>query len=210
MATSCGAAALSFSASAAAVSAGSTHAAATLTAATPAKMPSRAVPDPPPLPAAAAGGARSPANALITDENKAAAPPSIKAKAPIRASLDPSTMKGVPAMEIFASHERSWSIQDALDQHAALAEQREVLLEIGRNRIRVRQTQLSFAELEVTEAVDGAKKITAVAAGDAKRVMQLTSRVRAAVRDLRIASRMRQMEDGTVSKHLSYADGEIE
>merc|ERR1719507_1400693 len=47
-------------------------------------------------------------------------------------------LRGVPAMDILVRYERSWSIQDALDQHAALAEQREVLVEIGKNRLKVR------------------------------------------------------------------------
>ena len=70
--------------------------------------------------------------------------------------------------QTLCSRDSGQSLQDALDQHAALAEQREVsaraahtqlclrftrnevLTEIGRNRLRVRQTQLSFGELEAT------------------------------------------------------------
>lgn len=113
-------------------------------------------------------------------------------------------------MDIFVMYERSWSIQDALDQHAALAEQREVLTEIGRNRLRVRQTQLSFAELEVEEALELARTMSPLDAADAKKVMQLAGRVRAAVRDLRTASRMKQLEQGIVNKHLAQADVENE
>ena len=143
-------------------------------------------------------GSLGPARALAMDENKTATP------------LTHFREKGVPAMDIFVMYERSWSIQDALDQHAALAEQREVLTEIGRNRLRVRHTQLSFAELEVEEALEAAKTMSALDAGDAQRVMQLAGRVRAAVRDLRTASRMKQLEQGIVNKHLAQADVENE
>jgi len=123
---------------------------------------------------------------------------------------DSSLIRGVPPMEILVRYERSWSIQDALDQHAALAEQREVLVEIGRNRIRVRQTQLTFAEAEVEDALAAAKGIAPNTAGDAQRVLQIASRVRASVRDLRLAVRLRQTEQGMVDKHIVTADAEIE
>ncbi|CAE8646697.1 unnamed protein product, partial [Polarella glacialis] len=47
-------------------------------------------------------------------------------------------------------------------------------------------------------------------ASDVQRVMQTASRVRAAVRDLRLASRMRQTEQGVVNRHVALADAEIE
>jgi len=119
-------------------------------------------------------------------------------------------LRGVGPMEVLVRYERSWSIQDALDQHAALAEQREVLVEIGRNRLRVRQTQLSFAELEVEDTLELAKGISPAVAGDAQQVLQKASSLRAAVRDLRFAQRLRHMEQGVVDKHISTADIEIE
>jgi len=119
-------------------------------------------------------------------------------------------LRGVPPMDILVRYEKSWSIQDALDQHAALAEQREVLLEIGRNRLRVRQTQLSFTELEVGDALEAAKSMNTLDAGDAQRVLLFASRLRACVRDFRLAVRLREMEQGTVNQHISMAEMEIE
>jgi hypothetical protein len=121
-----------------------------------------------------------------------------------------SLLRGVPPMEVLVRYERSWSIQDALDQHASLAEQREVLVEIGRNRLRVRQTQLSFAEVEVDDQLEIAKGISPAVASDTQRVLQIASRVRAAVRDVKVAARLRQMEQGLVDKHITVADAEIE
>jgi len=119
-------------------------------------------------------------------------------------------LRGVPAMDILVRYERSWSIQDALDQHAALAEQREVLVEIGKNRLRIRQTQLSLADLEVEDALEAAKSIGPAEAGDAQRVLVFANRVRAAVRDLRLAARLRSMENNVVGQQIALADTEIE
>mmetsp|Transcript_23659 Transcript_23659/g.43295 ORF Transcript_23659/g.43295 Transcript_23659/m.43295 type:complete len:661 (-) Transcript_23659:303-2285(-) len=148
-------------------------------------------------------------------EDAAAAGPQARVQAEpqeSRGSFDAcnALLRGVPAMDILVRYERSWSIQDALDQHAALAEQREVLAEIGRNRLRVRQTQLQFAELEVEEALDTAKGMGAMDASDQQRVLNMAGRLRAAVRDLRLAVRLRQMEQGIVDQQISLADAEIE
>jgi len=123
---------------------------------------------------------------------------------------DGALLRGAPVMEILVRYERSWSIQDALDQHASLANQREVLIEISRNRLRVRQTQLSFAELEVEEALGAVRTMTPLEAGNPQPVMQAANRLRAAVRDVRLASRLKQMEQGLVDQHLVVADEEIE
>lgn len=121
-----------------------------------------------------------------------------------------SVLHGVPPMDILVRFERSWSIQDALDQHAALAEQRDMLVEIGKKRLQVRQTQLSFAELEVEDALDVAKGMSAVDAGDGRRVLIVASRLRSAVRDLRLAARLLRMEQGIVDRHIALSDAEIE
>jgi len=126
------------------------------------------------------------------------------------AHLSTSYQKGVPAMDVLVRFERSWSIQDALDQHAALAEQREVLIEIGQNRLRVRQTQLSFAELEAEDALEVAKNMSPFDATDPQRTLMLASRVRATVRDLRLAQRLRESEQQLVDEHIMLAEAEIE
>lgn len=151
----------------------------------------------------------------------AAAPVGVARRGPVPGSglgdsyaskLDASSalLRGVPPMELTVRYQRSWSIQDALDQHAALAEQREVLVEIGRNRLRVRQTHLSFAELEVEDTLEAAKAMSPSVAGDAQQVLQRASRLQSAIRDLRLAVRLRHMEQGVVDKHIAMADVEIE
>jgi hypothetical protein len=108
------------------------------------------------------------------------------------------------------AYERSWSIQDALDQHASLAEQREVLVDTLRNRLRIRNTQLRYAELEVEEALEASQALAPSAAGDTQQVLQKASTLRAVVRDLRLAQQLRNTEQGQIDKHITVADIEIE
>lgn len=113
-------------------------------------------------------------------------------------------------LDSFVRYERSFSIQDALDQHANLAEQREVLIDTARNRLRIRNTQLRYAELEVEEVLGATQAITPIQAGDTQQVLQKASSLRASVRDLRLAQQLRNMEQGQIDKHISLADIEIE
>merc|ERR1719316_656668 len=76
--------------------------------------------------------------------------------------------------------------------------------------MRVRQTHLSFAELEVEDALERAKNISPAMTGDAGHVLQTASSLRATVRDLKFALRLRHMEQGVVDKHIAMADIEIE
>jgi len=160
------------------------------------------------LAASRAGGADTGALAAAGNLLAAGAMPSQDSRGALDACS--ALLRGVPSMDVLVRYERSWSIQDALDQHAALAEQREVLLEIGRNRLHLRQTQLSFAELEVEEALDAARSVGTADAGDAERVLLVAGRLRSAVRDLRLAARLRQTEQGVVGQHVALAESEIE
>lgn len=155
------------------------------------------------------------AQGALVEDNAAVVPGPRRADPMVqdnRSSFDACSalLRGVPPMDIVVKHDRSWSIQDALDQHAALTEQREVLQEIGRNRLRVRQTQLSFTELEVEDALESAKGLSALDGGDAQQVLLYASRLRSSVRDLRLAVRLHHMEHGTVNEHISLAELEIE
>mmetsp|Transcript_50078 Transcript_50078/g.119134 ORF Transcript_50078/g.119134 Transcript_50078/m.119134 type:complete len:564 (-) Transcript_50078:63-1754(-) len=125
-------------------------------------------------------------------------------------ALDSRMPNGLPQMEVLARFQRSWAIQDALNQHASLVEQREVLAEIGRNRLKMRQTHLSFAELEVEDAYHAAKEMTPANAGSVQFVLGTARRIKAAVRDLRLASRLRVMEQNVVDQQLNVALSEIE
>lgn len=126
-------------------------------------------------------------------------------------SQGPDANIGVPKqLDNFGRYDRSWSIQDALDQHANLADQREVLAETAHSRHKVRNTQLKFAELEVSEALQQAQTIHPAVAGDTDAVLQRASNLRSMVRNLRLAIQLRNMEQEQLEQQIKSADVEIE
>jgi len=158
-----------------------------------------------------ASNAASLGSAPASSAHAAALDRSHAAHNPMGIDGNPTMFRGSgQTLESFVRYERSFSIQDALDQHANLAEQREVLVETARNRLRIRNTQLRYAELEVEETLDATQAITPSIAGDTQQVLQKASSLRAVVRDLRLAQQQRNMEQGQIDKHISLADIEIE
>lgn len=121
-----------------------------------------------------------------------------------------ATMRGVPSMDILVRFAQSWSIQDSLDQHAALTEQREVLLDIGRNRLRVRSTQRAITELEVEDAMEASRALGEIDATDSQYVLGMARRITSAVRDLKLSARLHLMEQDVVDKNISLLEVEIE
>merc|ERR1719453_1558924 len=59
----------------------------------------------------------------------------------------------LPPLDASTRYMRSWAIQSALDQHGSLKRQREILVEIARSRVQVRQAQASLAEVALEEAL---------------------------------------------------------
>merc|ERR1719201_671683 len=96
-------------------------------------------------------------------------PPSQNGGRDVSVSTDPlerckALLARMPPMEAPMKFKRSWSIQEALDQHAGLTKQAENLVEIGRQRCTVRRTQVAFAELRVQDALKEAKEAVSQAA----------------------------------------------
>lgn len=129
-----------------------------------------------------------------------------------RGALDACSalLKGLPAMDVVVRFKRSWSIQEALEQHSSLCRQQEILSKIGTNRLRVRQTQVSFAEIEVEDAVDCARRLKTPDAADARITQALADRVRRVSHDLALALRLRRVEEAVVQNHIALAEVEIE
>jgi len=159
----------------------------------------------------------APARASTEAQHTSAKPLSSGAALPAAArrsrehfDVSSALLRGVAPVDVVIKFERSWSIQDALDQHARFAEQREVLMDTARNRIRIRQAQLSFTEAEAADALEAAQGMGNSEAGDAERVLRFASRLRAAVRDLRVAVRLWQMEHAAIDRQIATADAEIE
>lgn len=116
----------------------------------------------------------------------------------------------IPSMDVVVRYKRSWSIQEALDQHSTLCRQKEILAKIGANRVRVRRSQLQFAQLEVEDAVERARKLSPEDAADAARTQALAASVRRVTQDLAFASRLRRVDENMVRQHLGVAESEIE
>jgi len=121
-----------------------------------------------------------------------------------------ANMRKGGAMDALVKYERSWSIQDALDQHAALAEQREAIADLGRNRLRIRQKQVWYARIEVEDLLEAIRGLGAADAGDANRVADLAGRLRSASRALRLATRAKAAEQDVAVRQLAFAEAEIE
>lgn len=116
----------------------------------------------------------------------------------------------VPSMDVVVRYKRSWSIQEALDQHSTLCRQKELLAKIGANRVRVRRSQLQFAQMEVEDAVERARRATAQDAADPARTQAMAAAVRRVTHDLAVAARLRRVDEAVVRQHLAIAEGEIE
>jgi len=121
-------------------------------------------------------------------------------------------LKRMPPMDAPLKFQRSWSIQEALDQHAALAKQADILLEIGRNRSQVRQTQLSFADLEVEECLHRAQRVlySPEESNDAGEVYRACHALEQATQDLRLAARLCKLEEAVIQNRTALADLEVD
>jgi len=116
----------------------------------------------------------------------------------------------MPSMDVVVRYKRSWSIQEALDQHAALCRQKDILSKIGANRLRVRRTQLQFARLEVEDALERVRTVPAALVADPGKTQTLAAQVRRATQDLALATRLRNMDEAVVKQQLGISDSEIE
>lgn len=116
----------------------------------------------------------------------------------------------LPSMDVVVRYKRSWSIQDALDQHSALCRQKEILTKIGANRVRVRRTQLQFAKLEVEDVLQQVRKAPSAVVADPSRTQALAAHVRRAAQDLALATRLRRSDETVVKQQLAICEEEIE
>mmetsp|Transcript_85749 Transcript_85749/g.156223 ORF Transcript_85749/g.156223 Transcript_85749/m.156223 type:complete len:582 (-) Transcript_85749:95-1840(-) len=104
---------------------------------------------------------------------------------------------------------RTWSIQEALDQHSTLCRQKELLAKAGANRVHLRRTQLQFAKLEVEEFYERAHMLAPAAAADAKQTQAAADQLQRLTQDLTIALQLRRADEAAVLKQLSIAEAEI-
>jgi len=105
---------------------------------------------------------------------------------------------------------RSWSIQEALDQHSSLCRQKEILQKIGANRVKVRRSQMQFAKIELEDALDRVRTVSPGDAADAAKTQALAAHIRRLSHDFAMAQRLRQVDEQELSQHIAVAEEEIE
>merc|ERR1719242_2493338 len=71
----------------------------------------------------------------------------------------------MPPMEGSIRYKRTWSIEEALEQHQCLMRQHELQSSIGRNHVQVRKIQAEFAQLEAQDTAIQAQEALAGAKG---------------------------------------------
>lgn len=113
-------------------------------------------------------------------------------------------------MDVVVRYKRSWSIQEALDQHSALCRQKDILTKIGMSRVRVRRTQLQFAKLEVEGALEKARTAPTEAVADPAKTQALAARVRRSSQDLALATHLRITDEDLVKQQIGVSEAEIE
>jgi hypothetical protein len=95
-------------------------------------------------------------------------------------------LQRLPPMDAPTRYARSWSIQAALDQHGSLKRQREILLEIARSRVQVRQSMAALAELALEDALTKAREASLSGATQSVQARkQIAATVKAAMEEVR-------------------------
>lgn len=153
------------------------------------------------------GGSFAPLPRARADSSAVGVAP-IGAEAPLEPV--PALHAGMPSMDVAVRYKRSWSIQEALDQHSTLCRQKEILTKIGANRVRVRRTQLQFAKVEVEDALERVRTLPVLDASDPAKTQALALQVRRATQDLALASRLRNMDENVMKQQLAIAEIEVE
>jgi len=107
-------------------------------------------------------------------------------------------------------YKRSWSIQEALEQHTALGQQKEVAMRVAANRARVRQAQVQFAKQEVESGLALARRGAPEIIEDPSRILMLASQIRRAAQELALVNRLKEEDEVNIQQHLETADIELE
>jgi len=108
-------------------------------------------------------------------------------------------------------YQRSWSVEDALDQHQCLMRQHELQSSIGHNNVLVRKLQVEFAQLRVQEVADEAKALLEGSQAFSEQAAQeLAERAETAARKLRLAAHGCQIEEQRCAEKAKRMQQEIE
>jgi len=119
----------------------------------------------------------------------------------------------MPPMEGSVKYKRTWSIEEALEQHQCLMRQHELQSSIGQNHVQVRKMQAEFAQLASLDAAAHAREALQKhgVAGDVGEAMKATAeRVDKAARSLRLALQMHEIEELRAAEKTRRMEEEIE
>lgn len=106
--------------------------------------------------------------------------------------------------------ERAWCIQDALDQHSNLNEQRQIFSQLGEDRLRANQESVQVAYEQVAAALNTARQTTPEAATSAQKINGIAGQLQVAVRDFRLAQRLMETVEAQVRLQFSWIEEDLE
>jgi hypothetical protein len=112
-------------------------------------------------------------------------------------------------LEGLVRYKRSWSIQEALDHHQRLCQQKDVLARIGANRVHIRRQQLLASQQEVQQGVERARTAPPSLAADAASVQALALQLRGATREFKLSVSQRRADEATIREHIQFAEMEM-
>lgn len=116
-------------------------------------------------------------------------------------------LRAVPPLDVPQQHERSWSIQESLQQHRGLTRQHELLDDIAGRRASLRKAQVLFCQLEVKEALAAAHGSGNLGVAERK---QCLNRLQSAMTRLKEYARLQEIDDLRTTEHRAKCESEID
>jgi hypothetical protein len=111
-------------------------------------------------------------------------------------------------MEGSVKYQRSWGIDEALEQHKSLMRQHELQSSIGQNHLQVRKVQVDLARHAATEAMCKARELMPGTAPETAKAV--TEHARDAARNLRVALNSLSIDEVRAAAKTEIMEQEIE
>jgi len=117
--------------------------------------------------------------------------------------------KGLPSLHSALRYQRVWGIQEAIDQCSSLTKQRDILVDICRNRIQVRKLQLKLSQLRAKDVLGQCQSLAA----DARETFSQgcsSMLARLAAEEVMRLMRLLEIEESKVAEKLRNSATEVE
>jgi len=114
-------------------------------------------------------------------------------------------LRSLPSLDSAVRYRRVWSIPEALEQYGSLTKQRDILVEAGKNRLKARRMQKTFAELEAREA-----KALLLAQQEVAPACQTAALAKRVTSNLVIVGKTLEVEVASVDEQLDRCAKEVE